>query len=206
MALSACVECGRQISTDAVSCPSCGKPHPHQPSVAAAQPAAPMQAMQLTDATDWPVWLALLFVVVFAATCATLGVAWFPLGIPWWIAATVAVTRDAKSRGMDGSAVWMLATLFLGPLGLLVYLLARQSGDLVSCPACDGGRLRTSVACPHCAKGWVARPASAPTPGVAFGERTPMKPEDTQFVLWVIAGAIAMAAICAVAAYFTTSQ
>jgi hypothetical protein len=92
------------------------------------------------------------------ASCAACGscgglvfviVAWFVLSI----ALLVWVARDAKARGMDSSILWMLLVLFLGLIGLVIYLLARPQGNLVPCPNCGNKRLQSSVKCPHCGIG-----------------------------------------------------
>ena len=69
------------------------------------------------------------------------------------IALLVWVARDAKARGMDSAILWMLLVLFLGPLGLVIYLFARPQGNLVPCPNCSNKRLQSSVKCPHCGIG-----------------------------------------------------
>lgn len=66
------------------------------------------------------------------------------------IALLVWVARDAKSRGMDGAAIWMLLVFFTGILGLIIYLLSRPNGVLVRCVHCGNKRLAAARACPHC--------------------------------------------------------
>src|SRR4051794_28106316 len=60
------------------------------------------------------------------------------------------VARDAKNRGMDTPAVWMLLVLFTSVVGLIVYLLSRPSGTFVLCPRCGNKKLPMTVKCPHC--------------------------------------------------------
>jgi hypothetical protein len=60
------------------------------------------------------------------------------------------VARDAKARGMDGAAIWMLLVFFTGVLGLVVYLFSRPTGHLVSCNSCPNKRLAAARTCPHC--------------------------------------------------------
>lgn len=60
------------------------------------------------------------------------------------------VARDAKTRGMDGAAIWMLLVFFTGIFGLLIYLLSRPKGYLVNCPSCGNSRLAAARVCPHC--------------------------------------------------------
>ncbi len=60
------------------------------------------------------------------------------------------VARDAKSRGMDGAVLWVFLMLFIGVIGLVVYLFSRPQGALTVCPSCGGKRLAVSAICPHC--------------------------------------------------------
>lgn len=66
------------------------------------------------------------------------------------IALLVWVARDAKSRGMDSSILWMLLVMFTSLIGLVIYFLSRPQGELVQCANCRGKRLKTSAVCPHC--------------------------------------------------------
>ena len=66
------------------------------------------------------------------------------------VALLVWVARDAKARGMDGAAIWMLLVFFTGFFGLLIYLFSRPNGYLVSCTSCGNKRLAAARACPHC--------------------------------------------------------
>lgn len=66
------------------------------------------------------------------------------------IALLVWVTRDAKARGMDGAVIWMLVVFFTSVIGLIVYLLSRPQGVLVTCARCGNKRLAASKTCPHC--------------------------------------------------------
>lgn len=59
------------------------------------------------------------------------------------------VSADARCRGMD-SASWVIVVLLAGPIGYVVYMLSRTSGDLIGCSSCGNGRLRVSARCPHC--------------------------------------------------------
>jgi hypothetical protein len=90
------------------------------------------------------------------AGCAACGGGFMLLILAWFglsIALLVWVARDAKARGMDSAILWMLMVLFLGPIGLLIYLLARPQGNLIPCPNCGNKRLQASVKCPHCGIG-----------------------------------------------------
>jgi hypothetical protein len=60
------------------------------------------------------------------------------------------VARDAKARGMDGAAIWMLLVFFTGIFGLLIYLFSRPNGYLVNCNRCGNKRLTAARVCPHC--------------------------------------------------------
>jgi len=73
-------------------------------------------------------------------------VAWFVISI----VLLVWVARDAKARGMDGAAIWMLLVFFTGFLGLIIYLFSRPSGQLVRCAQCGNMRLIAARTCPHC--------------------------------------------------------
>ena len=66
------------------------------------------------------------------------------------IALLVWVYRDAKNRGMENAVVWLIVVLIVGPIGAIIYLLARTKGDLVACAQCGGKRMSVSAKCPHC--------------------------------------------------------
>ncbi len=66
------------------------------------------------------------------------------------IAMLVWVARDAKSRGMDGAAIWMIFTFLAGPVGLIIYIFSRPQGNMIQCPHCKNQRLQASAKCPHC--------------------------------------------------------
>jgi len=66
------------------------------------------------------------------------------------VAMLVWVARDAKSRGMDGAAIWMLLVFFTGIFGLMIYLFSRPTGYLVRCNSCGNQRLAAARTCPHC--------------------------------------------------------
>ena len=69
------------------------------------------------------------------------------------VALLVWVARDAKARGMDSAVLWMALVFFLNLIGLVIYILSRPQGNLVSCPNCSNKRLEASVKCPHCGIG-----------------------------------------------------
>lgn len=66
------------------------------------------------------------------------------------IALLVWVARDAKSRGLDNSVLWMILVLVTGVVGLIIYIFSRPKGELVRCPQCGNSRLQVSAKCPHC--------------------------------------------------------
>ena len=66
------------------------------------------------------------------------------------IAILVWVARDAKSRAMDSSVIWMILVFFTGLIGLLIYILSRPKGELKECSSCGNKRLVASLKCPHC--------------------------------------------------------
>lgn len=91
-----------------------------------------------------------------AAACAACGaMTGFVLLLPILffalnIALLVWVARDAKSRGMDNSVLWMILVLFTSVIGLVIYMFSRPQGELVQCPHCKNRRLKVSAKCPHC--------------------------------------------------------
>src|ERR1700683_3887799 len=66
------------------------------------------------------------------------------------IALLVWVARDAKSRGMDSSVLWMVLVMFTNVVGLIIYIFSRPQGNLVRCASCGNNRLQASAKCPHC--------------------------------------------------------
>jgi hypothetical protein len=60
------------------------------------------------------------------------------------------ISRDAKARGMDNPAMYVLLVIFLGWIGLIIYLTSRPQGALYPCPDCGQKRLEGSRRCPHC--------------------------------------------------------
>jgi len=66
------------------------------------------------------------------------------------IALLVWVAKDAKNRTMDAPVVWMILVLCTGVIGLIIYLLTRPKGNLISCPHCNNKRMQVSAKCPHC--------------------------------------------------------
>lgn len=66
------------------------------------------------------------------------------------IALLVWVARDAKSRSMDSSVLWMVLVMLTSVIGLLIYLFSRPQGNLIQCSHCNNRRLEVSARCPHC--------------------------------------------------------
>jgi phospholipase D-like protein len=66
------------------------------------------------------------------------------------IALLIWVARDAKSRGMDNSILWMVLVMLTGLIGLIIYLCVRPKGNPVACALCGNKRLQASAKCPHC--------------------------------------------------------
>ncbi len=60
------------------------------------------------------------------------------------------VARDAKSRGMDSSVIWMVLVMFTSLLGFIIYIFSRPRGNLHPCNSCGNKRLEVSAKCPHC--------------------------------------------------------
>jgi uncharacterized membrane protein YhaH (DUF805 family) len=86
------------------------------------------------------------------AACGCLGVFGFVIIaiIVLNIALLVWVARDAKSRGMDSSVIWMILVMLTSFVGLIIYIFSRPQGNLVRCPHCGNSRLQASAKCPHC--------------------------------------------------------
>jgi hypothetical protein len=89
---------------------------------------------------------------VIAAAAAGCGIlAFFAIGLLVLnVLLLVWTAKDAKARGMDTPVIWMLVVFFLGVVGLVIYLLARPSGEVVTCPKCSNKRMRSLARCPHC--------------------------------------------------------
>jgi hypothetical protein len=60
------------------------------------------------------------------------------------------VAKDSRNRGMDGGAVWVIAILLFGFVGLIVYLASRPHGILMTCNRCHNRKLNYVLLCPHC--------------------------------------------------------
>jgi hypothetical protein len=84
------------------------------------------------------------------AACSGVGLVVFIGVIALNIAMLVWVARDAKSRGMDGAAMWMILVMVTGVVGLIIYILSRPKGELAECGTCHNKRLQASAKCPHC--------------------------------------------------------
>lgn len=66
------------------------------------------------------------------------------------IAILVWVTKDAKARGMGSPMGWLIFVAITGPLGMIIYLFSRPSGEIVACSNCRNRRLKAMSKCPHC--------------------------------------------------------
>jgi len=62
------------------------------------------------------------FAVLGGTLCLGFGIAWLIV----WILVAVWVYKDAESRGMGG-ILWLLVVLFIGLIGLIIYLIVRGS-------------------------------------------------------------------------------
>ena len=60
------------------------------------------------------------------------------------------VVRDAKSRGMDSSVLWMILVMVTSMIELIIYLFSRPQGNLVRCANCNNQGLQASARGPHC--------------------------------------------------------
>jgi uncharacterized membrane protein YhaH (DUF805 family) len=85
-----------------------------------------------------------------ACACGGILLLFLLLVIALNIALLVWVARDAKSRGMDNSVMWMILVMLTSVVGLIVYFLSRPKGELVPCQTCNNKRLQSSATCPHC--------------------------------------------------------
>ena len=69
-----------------------------------------------------------------------------------WIFTAIWIMKDAKARNSENAQLvtilgWIPATWVVG---LIVHLVTRPKGNLVSCPHCQKKRLEGSAVCPHC--------------------------------------------------------
>jgi len=60
------------------------------------------------------------------------------------------IVKDAKNRGMDEVLIWGVVGFVAGIIGLIIYILTRPAGKLVSCKNCKRWKLETLPMCPHC--------------------------------------------------------
>jgi hypothetical protein len=108
----------------------------------ARQPSAAEETASAGGAAATGVALMLFFVLVFVVL-PILYVVSVVLLLAW-------VAKDAKNRGIDGGAVWVIVLFFTHWIGLLVYLASRPSGHLVVCKRCHNKKLNYVLSCPHC--------------------------------------------------------
>lgn len=103
-------------------------------------------AMQRIAQYDWwTLWFGGMFCII--------PVIWFII----CIALGIWVYKDAESRGMNG-ALWLIVVIFLGIVGLIIYLLVRagEKGKKEEikriCPHCGRVVKEDVKFCPHCGK------------------------------------------------------
>jgi hypothetical protein len=60
------------------------------------------------------------------------------------------VAKDARARGLDSPAIWVLVIFLTGPVGFLVYLASRPPGMLTTCSRCGNNHIMAAMSCPHC--------------------------------------------------------
>jgi hypothetical protein len=107
------------------------------PAVAFAQPSEPSAAEQAA---------------AFAA-CGSCGGAMILIpiaAIVTNVALLIWVAKDAKSRGMESSLLWMILVMITGIFGWAIYFYSRPKGELVPCGHCENKRLKVGASCPHC--------------------------------------------------------
>lgn len=71
-------------------------------------------------------------------------------GVAITILVMVWVYKDARARGDQNAAIWLVLIFFLSWIGLIIYVVARPKGNLTPCPNCRNGRLETLSKCPIC--------------------------------------------------------
>jgi hypothetical protein len=81
-------------------------------------------------------WGFVCLVSVFYAALVILLLVWF--------------VRDARARAVDSEPLWIMAILFSGPVGFLIYLASRPQGPLIVCFRCGNRRLMAAHACHFC--------------------------------------------------------
>jgi hypothetical protein len=60
------------------------------------------------------------------------------------------VYNDARARGVESPAIWLLVVFFTGLIGLIIYLVVRPKGITGPCPSCGKKRMAGLIRCPHC--------------------------------------------------------
>jgi hypothetical protein len=108
-----------------------------------------------------------------AAACCLFQTVFCIVGPLVWVAAGVIlliwVYKDAKARGDQNAVIWIVVMLLAGPVGALVWLLARPKGNIVPCAGCKNGKLEALAKCPHCGNE-TASGQAGPGTGPAAGE------------------------------------
>jgi hypothetical protein len=132
-------------STHPTDVPSDNKAGGRESAVSASPGRAPQgSALAFDAAADFfSSWTFLILLVLF---CPILYLVSAVLLLAW-------VAKDAKNRGIDGGAVWVIVLFFTHWIGLLVYLASRPSGFLVVCDRCHNKKLNYVLSCPHCGGG-----------------------------------------------------
>lgn len=66
------------------------------------------------------------------------------------VLASILIFNDAKNRGMEAPAIWILLVFVLSILSIIIYLSVRPRGNLEICPRCKNNKLDRLYICPHC--------------------------------------------------------
>lgn len=85
------------------------------------------------------------FILVIISLCILLVIVIRVLIVVW-------MAKDAKARGVEDIMLWVLLGVFLGLIGLIVYIVVRPSGNLIQCQSCGNQRLASLAKCPHCGR------------------------------------------------------
>lgn len=83
------------------------------------------------------------------AICAAVVIIWFVV----WLLIAIWVYKDAEKRGKSG-VLWLIIVLFLGIIGLIIWLVVRGEKEKSSrhCPNCGRGIPEDARVCPYCNK------------------------------------------------------
>lgn len=105
-----------------------------------------VQQTNTTEPTGSGDGLAFFFVLLMIVVAGLIVVA----SIVFYILLLIWIARDAKNRGVENPALWVILVFLLGLIGLIVYLCIRPSGVMGLCPHCNQKRLIVLAKCPHC--------------------------------------------------------